>query len=103
MDGPADEAVLGRWYYGAVDEDTTPEADQEAAATRYELHEDTDPIPVRIDLDELESLRWQAAARAAGISGEHDRVAAADGPAIDNRGVDADVYCVVLSGRPEDP
>ena len=35
-------------------------------------------------------------------SGEHDRVAAADGPAIDNRGVDADVYCVVLSGRAED-
>ena len=41
----------------AVDEDTTPEADREAAATRDELHEDTDPIPVRIDLDELESLR----------------------------------------------
>jgi len=36
------------------------------------------------------------------ISGEHDRVAAADGPAIDNRGVDADVYCVVLGGRAED-
>jgi hypothetical protein len=35
-------------------------------------------------------------------SGEHDRVAAADGPAIDNRGVDADVHSVVLSGRPED-
>ena len=36
------------------------------------------------------------------ISGEHDRVAAADGSAIDNRGVNADVYCVVLSGRAED-
>jgi hypothetical protein len=33
-------------------------------------------------------------------SGEHDRVAAADGPAIDHRGVDADVYSIVLSGRP---
>jgi hypothetical protein len=65
MDGPADEAVLGRWYYGAVDEDTTAEADQEAAATRDELHEDTDPIPVR-DLDELECLRWQATAREPG-------------------------------------
>jgi hypothetical protein len=28
-------------------------------------------------------------------SGEHDRVAAADDPIIDHRGVDADVYCVV--------
>ena len=35
------------------------------------------------------------------ISGEHDRVAAADGAAIDNRGVDADVHCVVLSSRPQ--
>jgi hypothetical protein len=35
-------------------------------------------------------------------SGEHDRVAAADGPAADNRGVNADVYCVVLSSRAED-
>ena len=33
-------------------------------------------------------------------SGEHDRVAAADGPAIDNRGVNADVHCVVSSSRP---
>ena len=36
------------------------------------------------------------------ISGKHDRVAAADGSAVDNRGVDADVYCVVLSSRAED-
>ena len=36
------------------------------------------------------------------ISGEHDRVAAADGAAIDNRGVDADVHCVVLCRRPQD-
>jgi hypothetical protein len=36
------------------------------------------------------------------ISWKYDRVAAADGPAIDNRGVDADVYCVVLSSRAED-
>jgi hypothetical protein len=44
-------------------------------------------------------------ARAAGnpSSDEHDPVAAADGPAIDDRGVDADVHSVVLSGRPEDP
>jgi hypothetical protein len=33
-------------------------------------------------------------------SGQHDRVASADGPAIDNRGVDADVHSIVLSGRP---
>ena len=36
------------------------------------------------------------------ISGEHDRVAAAYGPAIDNRGVNADVDCVVLGSRAED-
>jgi hypothetical protein len=36
------------------------------------------------------------------ISGKHDRVAAADGPAVDNRGVNADVHGVVLSSRPED-
>ena len=36
------------------------------------------------------------------ISGEHDRVAAADGSAVDNRGVNADVHGVVLSSRPED-
>jgi hypothetical protein len=36
------------------------------------------------------------------ISGEHNRVAAADGAAIDNRGVDTDVHCVVLSSRAED-
>jgi hypothetical protein len=35
------------------------------------------------------------------ISGEHDRVAAVDGPAIDHRGVNADVHCVVLSSRPQ--
>ena len=35
-------------------------------------------------------------------SGEHDRVAAADGPTIDHRGVDADVYCVMLSSGAED-
>jgi hypothetical protein len=35
-------------------------------------------------------------------SGKHDRVAAADGPAVDNRGVNADVHCVVLSSRAED-
>jgi hypothetical protein len=35
-------------------------------------------------------------------SGEHDRVAAADGPAVDNRGVNADVYCVLLSSGPQD-
>ena len=34
-------------------------------------------------------------------SGKHDRVAAADGPALDNRGVNADVHCVVLSSRPQ--
>jgi hypothetical protein len=34
--------------------------------------------------------------------GKHDSVAAADGPAADNRGVNADVYCVVLSSRAED-
>ena len=53
---------------------------------------------------------WKAArSRAVGTgggsnanSGEQDRVAAADGPAIDNRGVDADVHSVVLSGRPQD-
>jgi hypothetical protein len=32
-------------------------------------------------------------------SGEHDRVAAADHSAVDNRGVNADVYSVVLSSR----
>ena len=36
------------------------------------------------------------------ISGEHDRIAAADGPAIDNRGVNADIHCIVLSSRAED-
>jgi hypothetical protein len=36
------------------------------------------------------------------ISDEHDRVTAADGPAADNRGVNADVYRVVLSSRAED-
>jgi hypothetical protein len=36
------------------------------------------------------------------ISGEHDRVPAADGPAVDHRGVNADVYSVVLSSSPED-
>src|SRR5215218_7420713 len=36
------------------------------------------------------------------VSGEHDRVAAADGAAIDNRGVNADVHFVVLSSRAED-
>jgi len=35
-------------------------------------------------------------------SGEHDRVAAADGAAIDHRGVHADVHCVVLSSRAKD-
>ena len=44
--------------------------------------------------------RPERTARSSRISGEHDRVAAADGPAIDNRGVDADVHCVVLSSRP---
>ena len=56
MDRPAEEAVLGRWFYGAVDDDTTPETDQEAAAIRDELHDDTAPRPVRIDLDELNAL-----------------------------------------------
>jgi hypothetical protein len=32
-------------------------------------------------------------------SGKHDRVAAADSSAIDDRGVNADVHCVVLSSR----
>jgi hypothetical protein len=36
------------------------------------------------------------------ISGEHYRITAADGPAIDNRGVNADVHCVVLGSRAED-
>jgi hypothetical protein len=36
------------------------------------------------------------------ISCKHDRVAAADGPAAGNRGVNADVHCVVLSSRAED-
>jgi hypothetical protein len=35
-------------------------------------------------------------------SGEHHRITTADRPAVDNRGVDADVYCVVLSSRAED-
>jgi hypothetical protein len=35
-------------------------------------------------------------------SGEHHRIAAADGSAADNRGVNADVYCVVLSSGPQD-
>jgi hypothetical protein len=35
-------------------------------------------------------------------SGQHDRVAAAIAPAIDHRGLDADVHSVVLSGRMED-
>ena len=47
-------------------------------------------------------LSAQAYREVSRISGEHDRVAAADGPAIDNRGVDADVHCVVLSSRPQD-
>jgi hypothetical protein len=32
-------------------------------------------------------------------SGKHDSIAAADGPAVDHRGVNADVHCVVLSSR----
>ena len=46
---------------------------------------------------------WPRQGRRANPStGQQDSVAAADGSAIDYRGVDADVYCVVLSGRPED-
>src|SRR5215212_12109194 len=35
-------------------------------------------------------------------SGEHDRVAAADGPGIDHGSVNANVHSVVLSSGPED-
>ena len=68
--------------------------------------------PILPASDLLEGLRrageplltgWPRQGRRANPSlGQHDSVAAADGSAIDYRGVDADVYCVVLSGRPED-
>lgn len=37
------------------------------------------------------------------VSGEGDRVAAADGSATEHRGVHADVHRIVLGGGPEDP
>ena len=48
--------------------------------------------------DSRPQKRWQVNPN----SGEHDWVTAANGSAVDNRGVNADVHCVVLSSRAED-
>jgi hypothetical protein len=48
--------VPGRWYYGLVDDETTEPITRlrnVRPGLPDELDEGTDPIPVRIDLDEL--------------------------------------------------